>query len=389
MSPKQFNLPAGVGDLDTGRRASPQLYNYSILTNENAIEALTPQITGLLNQTGQVDVRLEPGYFLVHNVERSAPAVVLIGQNNQVAAVLYGRHRRLLGIKTGVVECGDYYGDCAIIAQPDFKPAAAALGALKLLELPGIHTVRVSLKIGERNEIATIESIVRRARVRSRILSQPVQHSLVLENTFEGFLNKLGSHTRRNLRVYRRRVEQQGWRFHPRLGPAEVEAGVRTLERQQGKYGGSAHYLDCCCATLKKVPGSFYAGVCTGTGEWVSLAGGWLRNDRYFMLIQLNDARHWHDSVSTVMRSYLIEHLIGSGVKIMIFIDGLSELLGRFCISQGCAHYLFEKGGVLSAARGFVGARFFRNSLLTRIPSEGKAPSEIAAAIDSTTAASS
>jgi Acetyltransferase (GNAT) domain len=289
---------------------------YSIITNRAAIEELIPRITGFLNQTGQAaDVTLTPEYFLEKNELRSAPIVVLIRQGGQIAALLYGKERRVMGIKTGVVECGDHCGDGAVIAQENFKATAVALGALKLLDVSRIHVVRVSLKIRDQTELETIDSLAGQAGVKSMMLSQAVQNILVLEDTFERFLNRLGSHTRRNLRVYRRRVEQEGWRFIARLAPEEAAAACRALQRQQGRHECSAHYIQSCQAALKKVPGSFYAGVCTATGEWVSLAGGWLRKDRYCMLLQLNHARYLRDSVSTVMRSFLIEDLIGSGLK--------------------------------------------------------------------------
>ena len=272
-----------------------------------------------------------------------------------------------MGIKTGVVECGDHYGDGAVIAQENFKATAVALGALKLLELSRIHAVRASLKIRDQTEVETIDSMTGHAGVKSVMLSQVVQNTLVLEDTFDGFLNRLGSHTRRNLRVYRRRVEQEGWRFIARLGPEEAAAAFRALQRQQGRHECSAHYIKSCQAALKKVPGSFYAGVCNATGEWVRLAGGWLRNDRYCMLLQLNDARCLRNSVSTVMRSFLIEDLIGSGVKTINFVGGSSELLRRFCIPERCAHYLIERRSVLSLARISIGAAVFRKSLASRI----------------------
>jgi hypothetical protein len=338
----------------------------TVITNKAEIEELRPRITDLLNQTGQAaDVTLAPEYFLEMNLLRSAPIVVLIRQGEQIAAVLYGKERRVMGIiKTGVVECGDYYGDGAVIAQENFKATAVALGALKLLELSRIHAVRTSLKIMDQAEA---DSMTGQVGVKSMMLSQAVQNTLVLEDTFERFLNRLGSHTRRNLRVYRRRVEQEGWRFIARLGPAEAAAAFRALQRREGRRTHSAHNVKCCQAALKKVPGSCYAGVCTATGEWVSLAGGWLRNDRYFMLLQLNDARYLRDSVSTVMRSFLIEDLIGSGVKTINFIGGSSELLRRFCIPEPCAHYLIERRSVLSLAQVSVGAAVFRNSLVSRI----------------------
>jgi hypothetical protein len=347
--------------------------NRYVVGGEVAIRALSPQIAELLKRTGQAeDVTLAPEYFLERNELRGVPWVVLIHEGGQIAAVLYGRERRVLGMRTGMVQFGDYYGDCAVIARQDFKATAVAEAALKVLELPQIHSVRASYKVSDQNDSAAIHCVLERTEIQARMLPEMVQHILPLKNTFDAFLNTLGSHTRRNLRVYRRRVEQKGWKFVPRLGPAEMTTALQALEKQQGKHTSSAHYLNCCQAALKAVPGSFHAGICTGTGEWVSLASGWLRNDRYFMLLQLNDGRYVRDSISTVMRSYLIENLIASGTKSIDFVCGCSELLRQFCTPQLCAHYLFEKRSALNMARQFIAPRFFKTSMLNRITQAGQ-----------------
>jgi hypothetical protein len=342
--------------------------SHCVVRDPEVIKLLRPRIVNLLKQTGQAgDVTLAPEYFLEHNALRCAPVLVLISEGEQIVAALYGRERRVLGIRTGMVQFGDYYGEGAVIAQGSFKAAAVAWAALNVLKLPWIHSVRASFKVEDQNEIATVQSMIERAEVKARMLPETVQHILPLKNTFDAFLATLGSHTRRNLRVYRRRVEQKGWKFVPRLGPEEVASALKSLEQHQGKHKSSAHYLNCCQAVLKAVPGAFHAGICTDTGEWASLASGWLRNERYFMLVQLNDTRYSKDSISTVMRSYLIENLIGSGVEAINFVAGCSELLRNFCTPQLCAHHLFEKRGPLSMVRDFIAPRLFGTSMVSRI----------------------
>ncbi len=350
------------------RGVTPHRTNLRIVKTERAIRELSPQIADLLEQTGQAgDVTLAPEYFLRNNALRCAPLVVLISEGEQIVAALYGRERRILGIRTGMVQFGDYYGEGSVIAMDPFKAAAVSWAALNVLQHPRIHWVRASFKPSHPNDISTVESAVENGRVKARLLPETVQHILPLKASFEGFLSTLGSHTRRNLRVYRRRVEQKGWRFVPGLGPTEVAAAFASLKRQQGRHQSSEHYLNCCRDTLEAVAGSFYAGIRTEAGEWVSLAAGWLHADTYFMLVQLNDSRYKRDSISTVMRSYLIEHVIGHGAKTINFVGGSSELLGQFCTPQTCAHYLFESNGALSGVRDVIALRLFGNSMVSRI----------------------
>ncbi len=252
-------------------------------------------------------------------------------------------------------------------AEPHFKATAIGYAALKVLQLPGIHTVRVSWKPADQNDAARVRSIIERDRVKSQLLTEAVQHRLVLGGSFDAFLNTLGSHTRRNLRVYRRRVEQKGWKFVSELSAEQVQAAFVALEKHQGAHKSSKHYLRCCRTVLNAVPGSVYAGICDETGEWVSLAAGWVRKQGYFMLVQLNDARRSQDSVSTVMRSYLIEHLIGSGTRMITFVGGSSELLRRFCETEECLHYLFERRSPVRGLRRFAASVLFRHSMIRRI----------------------
>jgi hypothetical protein len=355
-----FPLPCGLN--------TPESLTYSIVTDRRAIEALTPRITDLMKETGQAeDVTLAPEYFFNKNEPSSALTLVLLGQGEQIVAVLYGIERRLFSVKMGLVECGNHHGEGGVIAAKQFRSTAVALGALKLLERPGIHTVRASLKIKQNDETAAMRPVIDETRLKCRVFLQSVQTTLILENTFGKFLNRLGSHTRRNLRVYRRRVEQKGWKYVARVDPNAVPAAIADLERQQGRHRSNARHLRCCQAALQALPGSLFAGLCTATGEWVSLTGGWLRNDYFFMLIQLNDARYLRDSVSTVMRSCLIEDLIGSGVRTIHFVGGSSELLGRWCVPELCAHYLFEKKNTVNLLQSLIGGVLLKESLINRI----------------------
>lgn len=343
-------------------------FSYQLVTEEAGIRALIPQIANLQRQLGQADdVTLAPEYFLEKNELGCAPILVLILQGKEPVAVLYGRERRVLGIRTGLVQFGDYYGDTSIIAREEFKASALSCGALQLFDSPRIHTIRASFKLRDEHDIASVTTKAERAAVNWKVLPETVHHRLALNSTFDGFLKTLGSHTRRNLRVYRRRVEQRGWKFISRLNPEQSEAAFLALEGQQRTHRSSSRYLNCCRAALNAVPGSFYAGICTETGEWVSVAAGWLRSDRYFMLVQLNDGRYSRDSISTVMRSYLIEHLIGLGVKTINFVGGSSELLRRFCTPQLCGHFLFEKKDVFGTVRRFAASLAFRHSMMSRI----------------------
>ncbi len=120
-------LDADEGDLHRSLRlwarqsnadcALPDDISHRIVTNAAAIKAVSSEILTLLGETGQAeDVTLAPDYFVKKNELRCAPVLVMIQRGGKLVAALYGRHRRVLGLKTGIVQFGDFYGDSAVIS---------------------------------------------------------------------------------------------------------------------------------------------------------------------------------------------------------------------------------------------------------------------------------
>ncbi len=64
--------------------------------------------------------------------------------------------------------------------------------------------------------------------------------------------------------------------------------------------------------------------------EWIGLAGGWIEDDRAILVMQLNDRTRARESISLVLRSYLIEALIQQGIREIIFWEGTSAPLNAY-----------------------------------------------------------
>jgi hypothetical protein len=66
-------------------------------------------------------------------------------------------------------------------------------------------------------------------------------------------------------------------------------------------------------------------------GEWLSVAGGWWDDGRATVLFQMNNDREYdRDSLSQVLRSYLIEALIARRTRDIVFWAGTSAPLARY-----------------------------------------------------------
>jgi hypothetical protein len=66
-------------------------------------------------------------------------------------------------------------------------------------------------------------------------------------------------------------------------------------------------------------------------GTWLSVLSGWRGNEITFVDMQLNHTAFRRESLSAVMRAFLLENEISAGQKYITFVGGSSALLERYC----------------------------------------------------------
>ena len=150
--------------------------------------------------------------------------------------------------------------------------------------------------------------------------TRSVPRYLPLAATAEATLATLGRHTRRNLRYYRRRLEiEVGAEFVP-----EVEMGLRQFLaiNRASTNPVSDDLARWRYEAIQRTPGTLFAGVRTPKGRWLSLVGGRRHNRSVEVDWQINLAGLPRYSLSTVMRSYLLEHEIELGTTKLVFTGG-------------------------------------------------------------------
>ena len=64
-----------------------------------------------------------------------------------------------------------------------------------------------------------------------------------------------------------------------------------------------------CCAD----PEFFSMGLRLPDGVWLSVLSGWRRNRVTYVDLQMNDMHHKKESISAVMRAFMLEHEIALG----------------------------------------------------------------------------
>ena len=279
------------------------------------------------------------------------PVVAVLGDRFPFAAVLFSALRKW-GVPRGLLRAGNSAGDGILIASGDrLAIVAQAMGAA--LRLPWVHAAAASLR-DERADalprgLAGFD-VWRRYR--------EVGTELSLEGGFEGFLSRLRPRSRRNYRYFRRRAEaEMDVSFVPNLGREDAVRAVTQLHgvgMQRRSRRGSLWTE----ATVRQTPGSFAMGLRTPDGRWLSFLAGWRRADATYVEFQLNDHRHPAASLSTVMRTYLIEHETARGAERIVFVGGSTDALGRYCAPISCLDLLAVRKGLRGQAARMLAQTF-------------------------------
>jgi Acetyltransferase (GNAT) domain len=295
------------------------------------ILSLEPDIHRLLkNAANPDDITRTPAYFLsMIREKRARSLVVAVYRGADLIGLLYGFRRCIFGIPVGVTECGDACGDGGFLFAPgsaeealEFAIDSVMRGFTWLLRMSWIEGTADALgyAIGQGH----LDYAINRITVKE-------WGSLPLDETYELFLTSLGPQTRRNMRYYRRRAEDQRLVFVNEVSRPEASAAIQLLSPFQTIGCTQEAQLRLIQHRLDTIPGSFYSGLKNAGGDWVSILGGWKKGTTAFIAVQLNDSRLAKSSLSTVLRGYVIEEAIEAGIRSVTFLGGCRGILRNYC----------------------------------------------------------
>ena len=167
---------------------------------------------------------------------------------------------------------------------------------------------------------------------------------LQLSTDYDGFLAGLGSHTRRNLRYYRRKVEAAGLKYSGTLAPNEFQEAMRSLN-QLADYPMEKEELERDKRFMKTFGTPVVAGLRKEDGTFVSIVTGYTAGKHLHILTQLNgeDETLRKLSISVVLRGYMIEDFIARGFTAVHFFQGSSPMVGRFCSPVELQHLSIDR----------------------------------------------
>src|ERR1700693_4810108 len=270
-----------------------------------------------------------PDFFLASVSEKHWKAcAVAVTCNNRLVGIMYAKERLLLGCPTGVVY-SDTTLETNLVAEPVHREHALSFAVRALLTAGRVRALRLVVPFDAFD--SQMMSRIAASMDVEMVSFQIANHShLALPSSYNEFLNGLGARTRRNFRYYRRRFEATGGCYVGRV-PFERFCSAAWHLRGKSAIRADVHAIERAFKMLSAISEPLLVGLQASNGEWLSVAGGWCENGRATLLFQMNNDREYHgDSVSQVLRSYLIEELIARRVHDLVFWAGTSAPLARY-----------------------------------------------------------
>jgi hypothetical protein len=330
-----FDIENAVADLPVlaGPGAGPTFdgceRTTDLVVGERRLRALLPAIRELRLRCGQRDdFTTDMQYFIAANTQKNRRvAAVLIRRNLELeACVLFFEHCKF-GMGLGLMRGGDAVGEGLVAGPEAFRVHYVRLATQALLQHWRIHGVSLAVRACLSHCISVMgpESEYR------MFSGRTIERKLPLESTYRGMLAGMGPRTRRSLAGKRQQLETRAnVVFFPSLEPSQaLEAMLRlqsrSLPTRITRFYHARYNLLC------ESPDFFSMGMQLPDGTWLSMLSGWRRNGVTYVDMQMNDINFKKESLSAVMRAFMLEHEIGRKQQLVNFIGGTSLLLRRYC----------------------------------------------------------
>jgi hypothetical protein len=318
-------LPSGSAAPDTAR------FSTDLWVGAEAIQSIRQELDELRARCDQQDdVTTDVDYFLSYKDPRNCrPVVLTFRSDSRLEAAAFFHQVCFVWTGTGLGCAGDLAGDGLLIApahqREDFL--CRAIEELVCVQKK-FHTLRLLVKTSSSARLVDFE----RSGMRSKLIERTVKHRLALAESYPAMLASFGLRTRRSLRTKRRQLEATlRPKFFPRLEPEASFAAMCYLRARSALPPRSMWYFEGRRRMLHAHPDAFAMGLRLRDGTWLSILSGWRRNGSTYVDVQLNHSGFKSESLSAVMRAFLLEHEIGIGQKYIVFVGGCSALLERYC----------------------------------------------------------
>ena len=300
-------------------------YSAVVLSSVAEIQSLQPLVRRSLLQN---DILQDPEYFVAGVSEASMPRIVVVRHGSELAGVVCAKERILPIVRIGVMVADLTFGS-TLFGDPLEQQDTFLIALETLLASAGTRGMR--LKVRPRSpELAAVRKFLASNRFDVHFSRVKDHASLSLPGTYEQLLLSFGYTTRHNFRYYRRRFETAGHVYLDNLSLDELRLAASYLGpkcRKPTQAYAIARFLKMMATADRPLA----VGLKHRNGEWLSIIGGIYRPSAGVVLWQLNnDSDFPADSLSVVLRGYLLESLIHDGMKEFIIWNGTRPPLSRY-----------------------------------------------------------
>jgi hypothetical protein len=299
-----------------------------VVIGERNLRSFIPAVNELRLRCGQQeDLITDPRYFIAAHTQNRRVSAVLIRHHQQLeACALFYEHYKF-GIGLGIMRGGSSIGENLVAGPEAFRLQYLQLATQALLREWRIHGVALSVR-ASLDRCIDVMGPEQKYRMFS---GGKIQHKLPLESTYHATLACMGPRTRRSLAGKRKKLEENAHVcFLPSLEPAQaLEAMLSLQPRSMAKR--VTRFYRARYRLLQEFPEFFSMGMRLPDGTWLSILSGWRRNRVTYIDLQMNDLHFKQESISAVMRAFMLEHEIACKQELINFVGGTSLLLKRYC----------------------------------------------------------
>jgi len=352
-------IPAGVE-----QPSISGLYEASAVVFRGHREVLDqlPILMPLAEQWDQVAVVEQIDYYISRPFQRKkTPCLVLLRSSTQgervtgeiLGAVLLYEFE-LGGRGTGIFATDDKSGTRTVLG-PAASYRKIAIAAMHALAAKGAHVILLSYQETS-CEGESIAELMRCGTQGRRVIwasqTRERRDRLILQPSFEATLAEFGKHTRRNLRYYRRKAEEQfGCEFVPDITSevfgkefSELLCHANPSMDYEAARGRLERHLS---ARFR-----FISGLRAADGRWLSCIAGRRVPGETVVDWQINHGEYARASLCTVMRSYFLENEVALGSRRLFFEEGTPHTMEFSFVRDRVVDLILRR----ESTRGFLTA---------------------------------
>jgi hypothetical protein len=322
-------------------------YSVQVLRGSGAVAGVAREIAELCQRSGLAgNPLLRLDFFLrrVRLFPGNRPVVLLVRSSARLEGAVYLYEKTFCALPTGYMRGFDHLsGDSCVIADENARALILECAIRGLFVEKNVVAAWATVCLGPgaairgRLEDADSVSVEYNSICRN--------YRLKLSDTFAATLDRIGPRTRRNLRYYRKRAERDiKATFDPRLTIAQSDAALHDLSKRS--FQPFANSLSEWCkmdSMLRTQPGYFAVGL-RANGKWISYLAGIRMGKLTYVILQINHNGFARYSLSTVLRSYLLEDECRLGQKEINFVNGVCALFQHSCEPDVCLTFVVRRG---------------------------------------------